>query len=85
MAISMSVDGFITGLDDGMDHGLGVGGEQLHDWLRHGGAPALALATPMWRTLNEMSPTRPGALRRPGEVEVPAQHVMHLRYRVRRS
>ncbi|WP_345482579.1 dihydrofolate reductase family protein, partial [Actinopolymorpha pittospori] len=32
-----SVDGFITGLDDGMDHGLGVTGERLHDWLRAGG------------------------------------------------
>ncbi|MBE1604080.1 dihydrofolate reductase family protein [Actinopolymorpha pittospori] len=34
--MSMSVDGFITGLDDGMDHGLGVNGERLHDWLRAG-------------------------------------------------
>ena len=35
--MSMSVDGFITGPDDGVDHGLGVGGERLHDWLRTGG------------------------------------------------
>ncbi len=35
---SMSVDGFITGLDDGMAHGLGVNGERLHDRLRAGGA-----------------------------------------------
>jgi dihydrofolate reductase len=35
--MSMSVDGFITGPDDGVDHGLGVGGERLHDWLRPGG------------------------------------------------
>ena len=35
--MSMSVDGFITGPDDGPDHGLGVGGERLHDWLRPGG------------------------------------------------
>jgi dihydrofolate reductase len=35
--MSMSVDGFITGLDDGIDHGLGVNGERLHDWLRAGG------------------------------------------------
>jgi hypothetical protein len=35
--MSMSVDGFITGPDDGMDHGLGVNGERLHDWLRAGG------------------------------------------------
>ena len=35
--MSVSVDGFITGPDDGMDHGLGVNGERLHDWLRAGG------------------------------------------------
>jgi len=35
--MSMSVDGFITGPDDGMDHGLGVNGERLHDWLGAGG------------------------------------------------
>jgi dihydrofolate reductase len=35
--MSMSVDGFITGPDDGPDHGLGVNGERLHAWLRDGG------------------------------------------------
>jgi dihydrofolate reductase len=30
------VDGFITGPDDGPDHGLGVDGERLHDWLGAG-------------------------------------------------
>jgi dihydrofolate reductase len=35
--MSMSVDGFITGPDDGMDHGLGINGERLHDWLSAGG------------------------------------------------
>lgn len=35
--MSMSLDGFITGPDDGPDHGLGVGGERLHDWLSPGG------------------------------------------------
>ena len=35
--MSMSVDGFITGPDDGTDHGLGVNGERLHDWLPAGG------------------------------------------------
>jgi dihydrofolate reductase len=35
--MSMSVDGFINGPDDGMEHGLGVSGERLHDWLRAGG------------------------------------------------
>ena len=27
--MSMSLDGFITGPDDGLDHGLGVNGERL--------------------------------------------------------
>jgi dihydrofolate reductase len=35
--MSMSVDGFITGPDDGMQHGLGVDGERLHAWLSDGG------------------------------------------------
>jgi dihydrofolate reductase len=35
--MSMSVDGYITGPDDDMDHGLGVNGERLHDWLHAGG------------------------------------------------
>lgn len=35
--MSMSVDGFITGPDDGPGQGLGAGGERLHDWLRAGG------------------------------------------------
>ena len=33
----MSVDGFIAGPDDGMEHGLGVDGERLHDHLAEGG------------------------------------------------
>ena len=33
LSMSMSLDGFITGPDDGLDHGLGVNGERLHDWL----------------------------------------------------
>jgi dihydrofolate reductase len=35
--MSMSLDGFIAGPDDGPDHGLGVNGERLHAWLRAGG------------------------------------------------
>ena len=35
--MSMSVDGFITGPDDGIEHGLGVDGERLHAWLSDGG------------------------------------------------
>jgi dihydrofolate reductase len=35
--MSMSVDGFITGPDDSVEQGLGVGGERLHAWLADGG------------------------------------------------
>jgi len=35
--MSMSVDGFITGPDDGVEHGLGINGERLHEWLGAGG------------------------------------------------
>jgi dihydrofolate reductase len=31
--MSMSLDGFITGPGDDAEHGLGIGGERLHDWL----------------------------------------------------
>src|SRR6266566_6110 len=31
--ITMSVDGYITGPDDGPERGLGVGGERLHYWV----------------------------------------------------
>jgi len=34
--MSMSVDGFIAGPDDSMEHGLGVDGECLHAWLTDG-------------------------------------------------
>ena len=30
--ISMSLDGFVTGPDPDLDHGLGHGGEPLHTW-----------------------------------------------------
>jgi dihydrofolate reductase len=35
--MSISVDGFITGPDDGPGQGLGVDGERLHAWLSDGG------------------------------------------------
>lgn len=35
--MSMSLDGFITGPNDAMEHGLGVNGERLHAWLSDGG------------------------------------------------
>jgi dihydrofolate reductase len=31
--MSMSLDGFITGPGDDAGHGLGIGGERLHDWF----------------------------------------------------
>ncbi|MGH2805979.1 MAG: dihydrofolate reductase family protein [Actinomycetota bacterium] len=31
--ISMSLDGFVTGPDPDLDHGLGHGGEPIHDWV----------------------------------------------------
>ena len=37
--MSMSLDGFITGPDDGASRGLGRGGERLHDWLGDGDGP----------------------------------------------
>ena len=32
-AISMSVDGYVAGPDQDVDHPLGVGGERLHQWI----------------------------------------------------
>jgi hypothetical protein len=32
-AITISVDGFITGPNDGPERGLGEGGERLHYWV----------------------------------------------------
>ena len=31
--ITMSIDGFVAGPDQSPEHPLGVGGEDLHDWL----------------------------------------------------
>src|SRR5256885_9876723 len=33
--ITMSIDGFVAGPDQSPEHPLGVGGEQLHNWLVH--------------------------------------------------
>ncbi|WP_228500182.1 dihydrofolate reductase family protein [Nocardioides agariphilus] len=35
-AITTSVDGYVTGPDDGPEHGLGRGGERLHYWVMGG-------------------------------------------------
>ncbi|WP_027344110.1 dihydrofolate reductase family protein [Hamadaea tsunoensis] len=34
--MSMSLDGFVTGPNDGPTNGLGDGGEQLHEWIFQG-------------------------------------------------
>jgi hypothetical protein len=44
--MSMSVDGFITGPDDGPGSGLGRGGERLHAWLSDGGVDPESSAGP---------------------------------------
>jgi len=31
--ITMSLDGYVAGPDQSMENPLGVGGEQLHDWI----------------------------------------------------
>src|SRR5438552_1035820 len=31
--ITMSLDGYVTGPDPDLEHGLGHGGEPLHDWV----------------------------------------------------
>jgi dihydrofolate reductase len=31
--MSMSLDGFVAGADQGLDNPLGIGGEKLHEWL----------------------------------------------------
>ena len=31
-----SVDGYVTGPEDGPEHGLGIGGERLHNWVMGG-------------------------------------------------
>ena len=33
LSMSMSLDGFVTGPDDGPGDGLGTGGDRLHEWL----------------------------------------------------
>ena len=34
--ITVSLDGYVTGPDDGPGHGLGIGGERLHYWVMGG-------------------------------------------------
>ena len=36
LSMSMSLDGFVTGPNEGPDNGLGDGGERLHEWIFQG-------------------------------------------------
>ena len=36
VSLSVSLDGFIAGPDDGLEHPLGVGGERLFTWMNAG-------------------------------------------------
>ena len=40
VGLTVSVDGYIAGPDDGMEHPLGVGGEPLFDWFFNGDTPS---------------------------------------------
>ena len=40
--MSMSLDGFIAGPNEGPDNGLGDGGHRLHEWVTSGGDVDLA-------------------------------------------
>jgi hypothetical protein len=44
--MSMSVDGFIAGPNEGPNNGLGDGGERLHDWLWSGNEPGSSSGVP---------------------------------------
>jgi dihydrofolate reductase len=57
--MSMSLDGFITGPDDGPGQGLGAGGEVLHAWLgdRVGGPSTFDPAGPSGQVFDELLAT----------------------------
>ena len=57
--MSMSLDGFITGPDDGPGQGLGAGGEVLHAWLgdRAGGPSTFDPAGPSGQVFDEVMAT----------------------------
>ena len=57
--MSMSLDGFITGPDDGPGQGLGAGGEVLHEWLgdRAGGPATFDPQGPSGQVFDELMAT----------------------------
>jgi dihydrofolate reductase len=50
--MSMSLDGFIAGPNEGPDNGLGDGGSRLHEWVLPGGGDDLAAAGGRLRGVN---------------------------------
>ena len=56
-AITMSVDGYITGPGDGPDKGLGEGGERLHYWV-FGGPWSYESPARCWATFMEFAVRR---------------------------
>ncbi len=46
-AMSMSLDGYVTGPQAGREHPLGIGGEPLHEWISDPSAPDTALLDEM--------------------------------------
>ena len=64
--MSMSLDGFVAGPNEGPDNGLGDGGERLHDWLMTGGDDVEAtrrLGGVNGKVLDEFMATGAGDLR----------------------
>lgn len=57
--MSMSLDGFIAGADDGPGNGLGDGGGRLHEWLGEpvSGYPHFAPPGPSGQVIDEMMAT----------------------------
>jgi hypothetical protein len=52
--ISMSLDGFVAGPNPGLEHPLGEGGEQLHEWA----FPPGPFGRPMGNPAARRTPTR---------------------------
>ncbi|MGH7722288.1 MAG: dihydrofolate reductase family protein [Candidatus Dormibacteria bacterium] len=49
--LSISLDGFVAGLDQGPEHPYGVGGRQLHEWARHADEPGFEPDRRLWDEL----------------------------------
>ncbi|MHB8719508.1 MAG: dihydrofolate reductase family protein [Candidatus Dormibacteria bacterium] len=49
--LSISLDGFMAGPDQGPEHPYGVGGRQLHDWARHADEPGYEADRRLWGEL----------------------------------